>query len=52
MHVCRINQSCYLNLKSVEEIYEVELLTQIGEDSPEQILPAHSGSCVRTLRSS
>lgn len=52
MSVCWINQSCYLNLKNVEEIYEVELLTEIGEDSPEKILPGHSGSCVRTLRSS
>lgn len=52
MSVCWINQSCYLNLKNVEEIYEVKLLTQIGKDSPEQILPVHSGGCVRTLRSS
>lgn len=52
MSVCWISQSCYLNLKNVQEIYEAKLLTQIGEDSPEQILPMHSGSCVRTLRSS
>lgn len=52
MRICWINQSCYLNFKNVEEIYKAKLLTQIGEDSPEQILPVHSGSCVRTLRSS
>lgn len=51
MSVCWINQSYCLSSKTVEEIYEEKLLTQIGEDSPEQISPLHSGGCVRILRS-
>lgn len=51
MSVCWINQSYCLSFKTVKEIYEAKLLTQIGEDRPEQILPVHSGGNVRILKS-
>lgn len=51
-HECMLNKPKLLfKFQNFEEIYEAKLLTQIGDDNPEQILPVHSGGCVRTLRS-